>query len=64
MVRMNISTKEQRNMQNRNEENENKCDFECCINHVDGCCMDKDARKECLEMAYAILCMGEDNEQR
>lgn len=35
---------------------ENKCHFEQCIHYVDGECQSDDARKNCLEIALAVLC--------
>lgn len=35
-----------------------KCEFTNCIHYSDGFCHDTKARKNCVEMAIGILCLG------
>lgn len=41
---------------------ENRCDFSECRNYEDGECMDDEARKGCVEMSMAILCIKQEDE--
>jgi len=38
---------------------ENKCHFEQCVHYADGECQSEDARKNCLDIALAVLCCEE-----
>lgn len=38
----------------------NKCDFENCVHHHDGICINNQARKDCLEIALAVLCINQE----
>ena len=35
----------------------NRCDYEFCIFFDEGRCRNKEARRECLEIATAVLCI-------
>lgn len=35
---------------------ENKCRFEQCVHYEDGECLNDAARKNCLDIALAVLC--------
>ena len=37
----------------------NKCDFEQCVNYHDGICFNDQARKDCVDIATAVLCIKE-----
>lgn len=39
----------------------NRCRFEQCINYEDGKCLNEDDRKNCLEIALAVLCIDEES---
>lgn len=38
----------------------NRCDFEQCVHHYDGICINNQARKDCLEIALAVLCINKE----
>lgn len=38
----------------------NKCDFEQCVNYYEGICLNKQARKDCVEIATAVLCINQE----
>jgi hypothetical protein len=38
----------------------NKCDFEQCVNHYEGICLNKQARKDCVDIAIAVLCLDKE----
>lgn len=40
------------------DENSNKCQFEQCINYEDGYCLNDKDRKNCIEIATAVLCIN------
>lgn len=43
----------------------NKCRYENCRHYYNGKCLDKRARKDCLEIALAVLCIDmEDKHER
>lgn len=44
------------------ETNGNRCNFEFCRHYLDGECQDEKARKECEDIAYAVLCIDVENE--
>lgn len=35
----------------------NKCQFEQCRNYEDGYCLNDEDRKNCIEIATAVLCI-------
>lgn len=37
------------------------CRFEQCRNYEDGKCLNEDDRKNCLEIALAVLCIDEES---
>ena len=37
-----------------------KCDFRQCINYESGECMSEENRRDCLEIALAVLCIKEE----
>lgn len=39
----------------------NNCNFEQCQNYEDGKCLNKDDRRNCLEIAMAVLCIDTEN---
>lgn len=56
-----ISRRKQKNMQTINENiKSNNCNFEFCRNYEDGKCLNAEDRKNCLEIAMAVLCINED----
>lgn len=38
---------------------EEKCNFTTCRYNKDGSCQNEEARKECVEIAKAVLCIKE-----
>lgn len=44
---------------NFNEKSE-KCNFAFCRNYVNGECHNEDDRKQCLELAFAVLGVSDD----
>lgn len=38
----------------------NKCNFPECRHYEQGECCDKKSRKDCLDIALAVLCLNED----
>ena len=44
-----------------------KCNYPECRNYNDGICYDMEARKDCLDIALAVLCLNNEegiNEER
>lgn len=41
---------------------EDRCNYEFCRHFENGKCRSADARKECLEIAIAVLCIDKDKE--
>lgn len=41
---------------------DNKCQYENCVNYDDGICLSEESRKDCLEIALAVLCINKENE--
>lgn len=44
------------------ETENNKCNFRECRNYENGECLDDKARKDCVEMSMAILCISQEDE--
>lgn len=44
----------------------NSCQFEQCVNYYEGICLNDQARKDCLDIALAVLCVNKEvaNEKR
>lgn len=42
----------------------NDCRYEYCKHYDEGKCLDDNARKDCLEIAMAVLCVSEDENGR
>ena len=44
----------------------NNCHFEQCRHYEDGKCLSDEARKDCLDIALAVLCINDEvaNEKR
>lgn len=44
------------------EINDNKCHFEQCRHYEAGECLSEEARRDCLEIASAVLCLDKEPE--
>ena len=39
-----------------------RCNYEQCIHHEDGYCLDNNARRDCVEIALSVLCLNKEPE--
>ena len=40
--------------------NDKHCNFVNCVHYENGVCRNKESRKDCVEIAMAVLCINED----
>lgn len=39
-----------------------RCNYEQCIHHEEGYCLDNNARRDCVEIALSVLCLNKEPE--